>query len=777
MITTGREKDMLEQTQEFTPVGTGTTVFEDDGLVEGPIVFLDSPQAVIDFVAGDGVADTIVLARGGTTTFLTPALTAGVKGVVTLQGAPESHLGILSREYGIPCVMGVAFREGVRSARGEVIPADGVRVRLDVSTKQGRVLVEPGAPVDDTPLPEPDAEEAAMQEQLAVLLQQFQGTVPHGSAGDAQLRADFTTDVLQLTDENTTRDLTLAECNELTRYMAWNIWDFLALRATEGESGLIPRQEYECFGCVHQWQRYPAFYRRILDEVGVAGLVDIGAIPRREPANKVNLLHVWCSGFTPLFGRAILGELGIASTDDRAEDTRLILQFMRRLYKGLWGEDDMFTSMRGYRAPMLDQAWIDRFAAEQTALDDDERRGLFTTFNAATEMLGFLLHFDNRSGLNDTGPYDLGDGRFMIVRDHFLHDPMYHWHDVAEGLPHCITQAMVFRPDAPLELALMDGGTLFTEPGNYLKHLESAAVYVRATWDTPASEIRRIDEAEMRAILDLCEPATTRLYKRIASMSARDKISCGAQVYYGEFVAAVARAAGVWDELLADHDFWELDETTAQAYFPLVRDGIGVQLVGKLFITGTGFPALSDGALADVALEDLHRLALRGSLADLDDGVDGAALEAAGLVVKTRAGWMLTEDGNARHAALLAAERALLDLEILGSAYERFLSANTPFKALNGRWQGCDDDQRWELVAQLADLVGRVEPALRRTAEAAPRFDGYAPRLQAALAKIEDGDFDHVTSPRLESLHTVWMELHEDYLRTLGRSREEEGSY
>jgi hypothetical protein len=764
--------------QEFEPVGTGTTVFVDDAVVEGPIVFLDSPQDVITFVSSGAVKDTIVLARGGTTTFLTPALTGGVKGVITLQGAPTSHLGILSREYGIPCVMGVTFEKGVRSARGEVIPADGVRVRLDISAAQGRVLVEPGAPVDDTPLPDPDAEAVAMQEQIALLLQSFQGQVPHGSEGDAAIRADMTTGILQVTDENTQRELTVEEANELQRYMAWNIWDFLALRATEGESGLIPRQEYECFGCIHQWQRYPDFYRLILDRVGVDGLVDIGAIPRREPANKVNLLHVWCSGFTPMFGRALLGELGMASPDERAEDSRLLLQFMRRLYRGLWGEGgDMFTSMRGYAAPMLDRAWIDRFAADQIAIgEDEERRRLLQSFNANTEMLGFLLHFDNRSGLNDTGPYDLGDGRFMIVRDHFLHDPMYHWHDVAEELPHCLTQAMVFRatPDE-LQTMLMDGGTLFSEPANYLRHLESMSVYCRETWDTPASEIRLVGEDEMRAILGKTEVATAKLYRRIASMPKRDKIAAGAQVYYGEFVAAVARAAGVWDELLTEHDFWEYDEVTSQSYFPLVRDGLGAQLVGKLFITGTGFPALPDGAFADVPLSDLHPLALRGSVAEPEGDVD--ALAAAGLAVSTPAGWMLTEAGTAKHAELLAAEQKTLDTEAVKSVYERFLAANGPFKALNAKWQGADEDGRWELVGELADLVGRVDPVLRRTCEHLPRFGGYDARLKGALAKVEAGEFDWVTSVRIDSLHTVWMELHEDFLQTLGISREEEGSY
>ena len=63
---------------EFKLIGTGLSVFEDDSAVEGPVVWLDSPAAVIEFVSGGDTADSVVVARGGTTTFLTPALTAGV---------------------------------------------------------------------------------------------------------------------------------------------------------------------------------------------------------------------------------------------------------------------------------------------------------------------------------------------------------------------------------------------------------------------------------------------------------------------------------------------------------------------------------------------------------------------------------------------------------------------------------------------------------------------------------------------------------------------------
>jgi phosphoenolpyruvate-protein kinase (PTS system EI component) len=126
----------------YRQIGSGLNVFETEP-VEGRVRWLDSPADVIRFVRNENVAESIVISRGGTTTFMAPALSAGVRGLITLQGAPESHLGIVSREFGIPCLMAVSFTEGVQTARGETVPADGTMVRLDVSgSPTGAVLVE-----------------------------------------------------------------------------------------------------------------------------------------------------------------------------------------------------------------------------------------------------------------------------------------------------------------------------------------------------------------------------------------------------------------------------------------------------------------------------------------------------------------------------------------------------------------------------------------------------------------------------------------------------------
>ncbi len=127
--------------QEHTLIGSGIKAFTSEKGATGTIRFLDSPEEVLEFIDGPDVESTVVISRGGTTTFMSPALMAGVAGLITLQGAPESHLGILSREFGIPCVMSAYFSEGISTSRGETIPADGTRVRLDIAGDEGQVFL------------------------------------------------------------------------------------------------------------------------------------------------------------------------------------------------------------------------------------------------------------------------------------------------------------------------------------------------------------------------------------------------------------------------------------------------------------------------------------------------------------------------------------------------------------------------------------------------------------------------------------------------------------
>ncbi|HEY1969405.1 MAG TPA: PEP-utilizing enzyme, partial [Pseudonocardia sp.] len=762
---------------DFAPIGTGLTVFEHDQPVQGTLVWLDSPSAVLDFVAGGEVANSIVLARGGTTTFLTPALSAGVRGVMTLQGAPESHLGILSREYGIPCLMSVAFTEGVRSERGETIPPDGAVVRMDVSgSPDGHVHIAEsdrgylgtadqgaGQPAED-----PAAREQA--EQLKVLMASYRGEIAGGSRGDRQMRARLRSGVLDGTPANLHRDLEPAEISDFLAYSGWNLWDLIAARQTEGESGLIPRQEYESVSFVQQWSGYARFIDAVTEKIGADGVIELGRLPRREIGTKANHVHVWGAGACPLMGRGIVSQLELrGDLDDRA-NANSIIQFMRRLQYGLWGDGPGFVSGRGYRVPVLAEHWLERFRAEETRLDDPDRLAAFRKFNATTELTGFLLHYDCRAGLCDTGPYPIDPARpeagFMIVRDHFLYEPAYEWSAGLSELPYCVTEAIFFRPDTPVTIAINDIATTFARPRNYLKYLSGVVVYARDRWDTPVEQVRRLDEAEMALIVRRANDAMLALYTSIGELSWDERIRNGVKVYTREMLLPYLRAAGVWDTL-AGPGYDRFTELTEQAY-PILTSGSAQQALGGVFLLGHGLvPEEGLGAPPSVgpeALPGLHALALRGNLAELPGDTDTDALLDADLVAETPAGYLLTEAGHRRHAELLAAERTGLDTDRLGQIYQRFLAVNGQMKGAAARVGAADEDGRFTLLGQMGELIERVGPVLRRTAELLPRFGGYHPRLTEALGRAEDGDWDYLTGPSVDSVHTVWMECHEDYL-------------
>jgi hypothetical protein len=95
-------------------VAEGYNSFETKKTPSGIVKYLPEPKSVIALIQSGKLKEHILLVQGGTTTFLAPALSMGAIGVITMSGAPESHLGILSREFQMPCVM-TAYLTGSES--------------------------------------------------------------------------------------------------------------------------------------------------------------------------------------------------------------------------------------------------------------------------------------------------------------------------------------------------------------------------------------------------------------------------------------------------------------------------------------------------------------------------------------------------------------------------------------------------------------------------------------------------------------------------------------
>ncbi|MDQ3757033.1 MAG: transcriptional regulator [Actinomycetota bacterium] len=153
-------------------------------------------------------------------------------------------------------------------------------------------------------------------------------------------------------------------------------------------------------------------------------------------------------------------------------------------------------------------------------------------------------------------------------------------------------------------------------------------------------------------------------------------------------------------------------------------------------------------------------------------------------------GWGLTTAGRARAAELVASDlegeapaKARID-----DGYRRFLPINREVLAACTDWQvrevgdsrvindHADEGYDREVLDRVLALHGKAEPVLGDLADALPRFRTYSGRLANAVARVQAGEYDWLVQPGIDSFHSVWFELHEDLLTTLGIERSKEES-
>ena len=147
-------------------------------------------------------------------------------------------------------------------------------------------------------------------------------------------------------------------------------------------------------------------------------------------------------------------------------------------------------------------------------------------------------------------------------------------------------------------------------------------------------------------------------------------------------------------------------------------------------------------------------------------------------------GWSLTAEGRAEVGRLVAAELEAAGARVaVQEAYRRFLAVNKDLLGVCTDWQlrvvegqqvpndHADAGYDESVVKRLRVIDDAVQPVCDELAAALDRFRRYGPRLSIALTRVEAGELDWFTKPLIDSYHTVWFELHEDLLATLGIER------
>ena len=226
--------------------------------------------------------------------------------------------------------------------------------------------------------------------------------------------------------------------------------------------------------------------------------------------------------------------------------------------------------------------------------------------------------------------------------------------------------------------------------------------------------------------------------------------------------------------------------------------GIGIGGVETVVETQADAPAAVVAGTSQVTVEDAIRalaikgfagpdalgLALRTSQDEAQALLD--RLVADGLAEIAVGSFRLTAAGRDVGGELIAADGARWGTDRALAALDAFIVLDGRMKETVTAWQTREVDgaqtfnDHADAAYDAAVLAGLA--ALHLDADAwlvplvveLPRLASYRERLGQATAQATGGDGRYVASPRVDSYHSVWFELHEDLIRLSGRTRAEE---
>ena len=189
----------------------------------------------------------------------------------------------------------------------------------------------------------------------------------------------------------------------------------------------------------------------------------------------------------------------------------------------------------------------------------------------------------------------------------------------------------------------------------------------------------------------------------------------------------------------------------------------------------------------------LRQLASPDQIADIT-GQTAAEAEVAldkavadGSVIAARGSFMITPAGRAQlDAAYPEAFAGLRSDPAVNAPMDSFeAGVNQQVLSLTTDWQTIEVDGQpvtndhgdpsydGKIIDRLGRVLDKTATVLEPVTAADPMTGRFVDRLGLALTRAEGGETDYVSGVRVDSVHTVWFQMHEHLLRLTGRERPE----
>lgn len=561
----------------------GTSSF-DFGSKTGRIKTFGDPDDVIT-VFGDDLDDVIALVESGGTTFLSPIL-GRLGGIVCTSGTTRSHLAIVSREYGVPCLLAVDLESWT--------PADGDAVTLTSSASGEGYLVAAADAVESTG--------SVVEHSVVEPVSSAEAADPAGrdytdaTSGDA--RTDWWTYVGTVGDDiackpfpsSVTADTVNSLCADrldddeldtLIQHMGRAFKPEMT-RRSGFTSEIFPMMPYMSMSVIEDFHTYPERVR-IIDAAMPAE--EIGRRLRERPG-LVSPLWIWMVGYHYLCGRELLVHMGKKAVSDDVDDVRTVVDFWRRLTLAHRGDGTLDYKDAGFTNRYLPDSAVAELRSHLGPVDGDVRKEL-QTLNAALSGYCFMYFTDSRVGICDNGPYPNGDGTATLVRDFLSLDsgPFgYRWARECDPGFSGITMTLTFPGDVFTEFEINDWGTTFTEPEQFLATVTEAAVVGHRA--DGSSEI--LTPARWGELTKKIGEDHLRLYQSFSAMDRSERILAATEMYtFG--LRPFARVAGVEDRIE-----WQISADTMALFpEPLADDDAAAAIFGGALVAHDRLSAFS----------------------------------------------------------------------------------------------------------------------------------------------------------------------------------------
>lgn len=374
---------------------------------------------------------------------------------------------------------------------------------------------------------------------------------------------------------------TLEEWNQLVAEGGQAYKSELA-RRTVFESELFGMNTYIIMSMMEDYLRVPDRIRTITKHSTPEELVHKG-LPVGSKRSFINLAAMPLHYLT---GRELYVDLGENTLEQGLDDQLEVLRFWRRATIAM-RTDGVLYNMDADPADsshVVDDELLSTIVA-QLEPNDPTTTATLRKFAARLTAYAFLENCDARTAVCDTGPYDLGDGSFLALRE-LCCDGVgdFPWLDgIRETLPEH-NFVLAYRLPDTVRMDNNVWGTAWFTPSDYLSDVLAARVF--AVRD---GSLRALGQDEVVELTAHIRKAHRALYGRLADTDPEERNLYATEMYSWK-LKSWARLAGCFDEI-----DWAISPSIAESYQKFSDPETALALIGGIFV-----PADRDGCFRPI---------------------------------------------------------------------------------------------------------------------------------------------------------------------------------